>query len=468
MLFIAKLYASLNIFQQSHYTIKDYLKYYSHNIIFYFFIPLLISLLYFINHYLFFLLDIYSLLFLIFKVRLKFTKRIIKTIILSFILIPIIFIPYGYFSFIFLELLLIPIYLIEYYILEYPRIKRTINKAKNKLNNYYGTIIGVVGSAGKTTTKNFIADIFHSIKTPKSYNTLLGISNFINDTYLASDSIVIEMGISRINDMDNLVELVKPKVVFLTNILPMHIEGLNNINTIYYEKLKAFKYAKISICNYENEYIRNKFNNPTISYGFNYGDYRAININNNIFDFYYKDNYITTIKSNCNSKLEILDLLGVLAYYHYLGKDINNIKLELLNLYHEKNRLEIKGNNKHIILDDSYNSNILGFKEALRINNINGRRILITPGIVELGIYNKAINKDLALFIAGYIDDAIIVQNKNLYLELKKYQINAYSVISFKEGYKLYKKIITKYEKSSLLIENDLPDIYRRRLIIWI
>ena len=144
------------------------------------------------------------------------------------------------------------------------------------------------------------------------------------------------------------------------------------------------------------------------------------------------------------------------------------MKLELLNLFHEKNRLEIKGNNKHIILDDSYNSNILGFKEALKKNSINGRRILITPGIVELGIYNKKINKELALYIAGYIDDAIIVANKRLYLELKKYQINVYNVISFKEGYKLYKKIMSNYEKTSLLIENDLPDIYRRRLFIWI
>ncbi len=466
MLILAKLYSSLNIYQQSHYNIKDYLKYYSNNIIFYFLIPLLISLLYFINHYLFIVLDLYSLLFFIFKVKLKFTKRVLKIIILSFLLFPILLIPYCLFIFIFFEFLLIPIYLIEYYFIEYPRVKKTITKAKNKINNYDGTIIGVVGSAGKTTTKNFIADIFHSIKTPKSYNTLLGISNYINDTYLYTDNVVIEMGISKINDMDSLVELVKPKVVFLTNILPMHIDGLKNIDVIYQEKIKAFKYANVSVCNFESEYIRNNFSNPTISYGFNHGDYRAKNINNNNFDLFYKNNYITTIYSNCNSKLEILDLLGVLAYYHYLGKDFNNIKLELLNLFHEKNRLEIKGNNKHIILDDSYNSNILGFKEALKKNSINGRRILITPGIVELGIYNKEINKELALYIAGYIDDAIIVANKRLYLELKKYQINVYNVISFKEGYKLYKKIMSNYEKTSLLIENDLPDIYRRRLFI--
>ena len=118
MLILAKLYSSLNIYQQSHYNIKDYLKYYSNNIIFYFLIPLLISLLYFINYYLFIVLDLYSLFFFIFKVKLKFTKRVLKIIILSFLLFPILLIPYCLFIFIFFEFLLIPIYLIKYYFIE--------------------------------------------------------------------------------------------------------------------------------------------------------------------------------------------------------------------------------------------------------------------------------------------------------------------------------------------------------------
>lgn len=470
MLILTKLYASLTIFQQSHYNLKSYLKYYLYNIPYYFIIPLFLSLFYFINPYLLIIVDIYSLLYLRFKVRLKFTKRIIKNFLLFLLLLPLLLIPYFYFSFIFLEILIIPIYLFED-ILEKPKKRRTLNKAKNKLLSFKGDIIGITGSAGKTTTKNYFSIIFDAYKTPKSYNTPLGIANSINNTTIINyNYLILEMGISKNKDMDKLLELVKPNIMVLTNILPMHIDGLKNIDNVYKEKIKAFLYSKISICNYESLYIRNHFLNPTISYGFNYGDYQARNINNNNFDLYYKDKFIININSNCNNNLEILDLLAPLSLYHYLGYDLNLLKLKLLNLPHEKNRMEIRNNNNHIIYDDSYNSNIEGFKEALKISyNDNIRNLLITPGIIELGKYKNSINKELAFNIAAFINDVILVggiEVIDLYYELKKYKIRVYRVNSFKEGYKLYKEIIKNLDESILLIENDLPDIYRRRLFI--
>lgn len=470
MLILTKLYASLTIFQQSHYNLKSYLKYYLYNIPYYFIIPLFLSLFYFINPYLLIIVDIYSLLYLRFKVRLKFTKRIIKNFLLFLLLLPLLLIPYFYFSFIFLEILIIPIYLFED-ILEKPKKRKTLNKAKNKLLSFKGDIIGITGSAGKTTTKNYFSIIFDAYKTPKSYNTPLGIANSINNTTIINyNYLILEMGISKNKDMDKLLELVKPNIMVLTNILPMHIDGLKNIDNVYKEKIKAFLYSKISICNYESLYIRNHFLNPTISYGFNYGDYQARNINNNNFDLYYKDKFIININSNCNNNLEILDLLAPLSLYHYLGYDLNLLKLKLLNLPHEKNRMEIRNNNNHIIYDDSYNSNIEGFKEALKISyNDNIRNLLITPGIIELGKYKNSINKELAFNIAAFINDVILVggiEVIDLYYELKKYKIRVYRVNSFKEGYKLYKEIIKNLDESILLIENDLPDIYRRRLFI--
>ncbi len=470
MLIITKLYASLAIFQQSHYNIKVYLSYYLHNLMYYFIIPLFLSLFYFINPYLLIIVDIYSLLFLRFKVKLKFTKRIIKIILLFILLLPLLLIPYSFYLFIILEIIIIPIYLLEG-LIELPKKRKIIKSAKNKLLDFNGDIIGITGSSGKTTTKNFFSIIFNAYKTPKSYNTPLGIANSINNsTLIKYDYLIIEMGVSKKRDMDELLNLVRPKIMVLTNILPMHIDGLGSIDGVFKEKIKAFKYSKISICNYESEYIRKHFLNPTISYGFNYGIYQAKNINNGNFDLYYKDNYLLNIDSNCNNNLEILDLLAPLSLYHYLGYDLKLLKLKLLNLIHEKNRFEIRKNNNHIIYDDSYNSNIEGFKEALKLSyNENIRNILITPGIVELGKYKTIINKELSFYIASYINDVILVggfEVIDLYYELKKYKVRVYRVISFKEGYKLYKEIIKKLDSSILLIENDLPDIYRRRLFV--
>ncbi len=470
MLIITKLYCSLTIFQQSHYNIKSYLKYYLNNLFFYFIIPLYLSLFYFISPYLFIILDIYSLLFLHLKVKLKPTKRIIKNVILFILILPLLLIPYSFFIFIFLEILIIPIYLLEE-VIELPKKRKILVKAKNTLLEYKGNIIGITGSAGKTTAKNFFSIIFNAYKTPKSYNTPLGIANSINNTTIINyDYLILEMGVAKKGDMEELLALVKPNIMVLTNILPMHIDGLGSIDGVYKEKLKAFRDCDISICNYESEYIRNHFSNPTITYGFDYGMYQARNINNNTFDLYYNDTFLMNINSNCSSKLEILDLLAPLGLYHYLGYDLSLLKLKLLNLPHEKNRIEIKGNDKHIIYDDSYNSNIDGFKEALRISYRKDiRNFIITPGIVELGKYKTNINKIISFEIASYCDDVILVgglEVLDLYYEIKKYQIRVYRANSFKEGYKIYKRLIKKLDSSVLLIENDLPDIYRRRLFI--
>ena len=131
MLIITKLYASLAIFQQSHYNIKVYLSYYLHNLMYYFIIPLFLSLFYFINPYLLIIVDIYSLLFLRFKVKLKFTKRIIKIILLFILLLPLLLIPYSFYLFIILEIIIIPIYLLEG-LIELPKKRKIIKSAKNK------------------------------------------------------------------------------------------------------------------------------------------------------------------------------------------------------------------------------------------------------------------------------------------------------------------------------------------------
>lgn len=473
-----KLYLILNIYQQSHYDIKCYLKHMLMNFYFYDLFVLCSYLVYvFYNDFIVYVLvniyiGIYSLFFLFKKKCLVFTKRIFRILILSVMMIVLGFILNDLFL-IFLEFYLVIVFIFDKFI-SYLLNLGYIKKAKSSLDEFHNNIIGITGSFGKTSVKCLLNQALNcyekSIASPKSYNTVLGISKFINSNVIYGyDDVILEYGISHLKDMDKLINLVKPRVCFITEIGYMHIDGLRNINNIINEKMKLALVSDLVVLNYENEFIRNyKLDKPIISYGFNYGRFRGLNLclgEVSSFDFYDLDKYVTSFNVRLVGKHQILNFIGVVAYCYYLGLDLEVLKRGCLFFRLEKNRLEFKIVNGKRILDDSFNSNYKGFIEALNVlNDCKGKRILITPGMVELGRYNKQLLDDLGLFIVRSCDVVILVgvyQTRYLYQILRDYPIEIYIVKSFLEGYRLYMNFNKIYDDTTLLIENDLPDVYR-------
>lgn len=474
-----KLYLILNIYQQAHYQIRPYLKHFINNFVFY---DLFIVIVYIISIYsdkvvsyiCYSYIILYSLIFLFKRKKLKFTKRVIRLIILALIIVCL----YSFcpFYLLFIEFSIIPIFLIDD-IISYFCNKKYLIKAKTKLNNYHNKIIGITGSFGKTSTKvllNQALSCFNKcICSPKSYNTPLGIAKFINDNKInLYDNLVIEYGVSKISDMDYLLDLCVPDVVFITEIGYMHIDGFYSIDNIIEEKMKLALNAKILVLNYENEYIRNYEiygDNKIISYGFNYGLYQGKIIDDYTFELYKEDIFIAEVRLPFYGKHQMLNMIGVLAYMIEEGYDINKLKKAVLGFKLEKNRLEYKKINNRVIIDDSFNSNYKGFIEALNmLNNTNGYKILMTPGIVEVGKYKKELMENLIAYIIRSSDCVILVgyyQTKVLFDCLINYNIEVYVARNFLEAYNMYMCIAENYDESTLLIENDLPDIYRIGLI---
>ena len=141
----------------------------------------------------------------------------------------------------------------------------------------------------------------------------------------------------------------------------------------------------------------------------------------------------------------------------------------MIILVSEKSRLEYKKINNRIIIDDSFNSNYKGFVEALNIlKDSNGKRFLLTPGIVELGKYKKEIYEALVDNILLSTDVVILIgyfQTRILYSLLKDTNLEVYVLHNFKEAYDFFLELSKKYDECSLLIENDIPDLYRIGLI---
>lgn len=123
----------------------------------------------------------------------------------------------------------------------------------------------------------------------------------------------------------------------------------------------------------------------------------------------------------------------------------------------------------YLVLDDSFNSNYEGFLEALNILKFHkGKRVLLTPGMVELGKYKKELFSNLVEYIATSADIIILTgyyQTISVYKKLKSYNKEVYLVRNFMEGYHLFLTLSGVYKNSMLLIENDVPDLYRVGLI---
>ncbi len=474
IIILNKLYYSLAIFQQSHYKIKIYTKYFiSHFFYFNFFISNALIISQILDKTYYYLISytvciVYQLIFYYnLKLKLKITSRTKRTLIIIGVISLLLT---NYIYVVLYEFLIIPLLLISI-LLENSINLYYVKKAKKKLEQYRGLKIAITGSYGKTSTKYFLGECLKdhrvSTYTKNSYNTPLGISLLINNNNIdIYDIYTFEMGASKKGDIAYLMDLIKPDITILTSIGYMHLDSFKSLKNIIKEKCLAIDMNKKGICilNYENEFIRNhKTNNIVISYGINYGDYRALNIddNKNIrFDVYKLDKYFDSYDLNIVGRHNVLNVLAVIVMLDYLHIPKEGIKKSLENIKNNTNRLNVIRYRGSTILDDSFNSNIEGADSALSLlNNYEGLKILITPGFVEIKNIDDSYYKKYCNNINNTCDLVFLVGDKYSKKIYDNLSCKVYIFRSFKQAYKIFEKILEK-EKCVLLIENDLPDIY--------
>ena len=162
----------------------------------------------------------------------------------------------------------------------------------------------------------------------------------------------------------------------------------------------------------------------------------------------------------------IYNILASLALAKEFGLTVNQMQKVVLGVKSVEHRLELRNTGLITYIDDAYNSNPVGSKMALEVlKEMSGKRIVMTPGMVELGSKDYELNKAFGTYMKGCCDEVILVgKNKTKpimdgLLETKFPKDKVYVVASTNEGFNLIKKL-SDGKKSSVLIENDLPDSY--------
>lgn len=364
------------------------------------------------------------------------------------------------------------------------------NAAQNKIKNMEGGLIsiGITGSYGKTSTKfvatTIIQEKYNVLNTPESFNTPMGLSKIINNELSDEHEVFIaELGATKIGDIAEVAALTNPKIGILTSIGPCHLETFKSIDNIMrtkYELIDSLPDDGVAIFNYDNEHVK-KLADKTFKEKLLYGienigetDVFATNIkvDSNGSSFSLCINSQGTIE--CSTKLlgkhNILNILAGAATASVLGLSLEEIAKGISKLEAVEHRLKLIDHGTGVlVIDDAFNSNPDGAKAALEVLNsyTDRRKIIVTPGMIELGELEETENFKFGENIASVCDIVILVGKKRtlpIYEGVKKHNFNddnLYVVNSLNEATEIL-KTLTKVN-DVVLFENDLPDTYNEK-----
>lgn len=358
---------------------------------------------------------------------------------------------------------------------------KAVNKLKS-MNNL--KVIGITGSYGKTSSKNILSDIlnvkYNALPSPKNFNTPYGLIITVNNHLDKFDDILIaEMGAYKVGEIKELCDLVRPKYGILTKIGTAHIEifgSQENIQKGKFELIESLPSDGIGVLNGDDELqvnykLKNDCKIVWIGIDNKDVDVRATDIKtsnkgttfNVIFKGDKKKYEFTTRLLGYNN---IYNILASLALSKEFGLSVDQMKKAVLGVKSVEHRLELRPAGNITYIDDSYNSNPVGSKMALEVlKDMPGLRIVMTPGMVELGDKSYELNKKFGTYMKDSCDVVILVGEKitkpikDGLKEVKFDDKNIYVVKSTKEAFNLVKSL-SNGKESYCLIENDLPDIY--------
>ncbi|MCL2332584.1 MAG: UDP-N-acetylmuramoyl-tripeptide--D-alanyl-D-alanine ligase [Actinomycetia bacterium] len=343
------------------------------------------------------------------------------------------------------------------------------------------TVIGITGSYGKTSVKHFLTALlqakYHVLMTPESYNTPMGVVMTIREQLRSTHEIfVCEMGARYEGDIRELCDLVNPTHGVITAIGEQHLETMGSLETITRTKFElagAVAGKGMLFLNGDNETIR--ANLPEGQAYRTYGlspenDYCAFNIETSqsgtTFSLRGGGETACGLKTQLIGEHNVVNLAGALALAHYLGVPYDEMRLALRRIAAVPHRLQLIQNAQATIIDDAYNSNPSGCEAALEtLALFDGCKILITPGMVELGSEQDARNRVFGEQAAAVCDQVILVgekQTRAIFAGMTDAGFDPSKIViahSFTDAIREAYALTTDQHKV-ILLENDLPDNY--------
>ncbi len=356
-------------------------------------------------------------------------------------------------------------------------------RAKKKLASMpHLKIIALTGSYGKTSTKFMVRDLlkerYSVCSTPGSYNTPMGICKVINNDLQSHHQILIlEMGARYKGNIQELCDIARPDISIITNVGFAHLETFGSQDVIAKEKgtlVDNLIEGGVAILNADDERVKKMGEGrdeiTRILVGFNEGEIRAGNISYDTSGSTFEATFPESeevFHTRLLGAHNVQNMMLAVGAAHHLGIRPKTMALAARTIEPVKHRLELKQQGELFIIDDAFNSNPVGAKNAVEILSEfeSGKRIIITPGMVELGEREHEENKEFGKAIGrANLDSVILVGEERAKPILEGIHEEAEStehvrvVQSLFEANDIVKEIASAGDV--ILYENDLPDVY--------
>ena len=358
-------------------------------------------------------------------------------------------------------------------------------KAQSKLNSLKNMKkIGITGSYGKTSTKYCLAAILsekYKVFYPKaSINTPMGLSKVINEELTDDcDIFIAEMGARHVGDIKELVELVHPEFGMITSVGPQHLETFKTVETVANTKYELIEglpetgkaFFAADGAEVDKLYDRCKIAKFRAGMSDGYLDMRAEDIEVGAFGSRFTLTQAGGDSVRVETKLlgrhNISNIVLCCQVAREAGMTLQEIAEGVKRIKPVKHRLQLIAGAMNVI-DDAFNSNPVGAKEALNVlHSFPGKHLIITPGFVEMGENEDKFNYELGTHIAETCDAAILVGPKHT-SPIRQGMLDR----GFDEKKILVVNTLDEAAKNipvfaqngdAVLFENDLPDNYTEK-----
>ena len=301
-------------------------------------------------------------------------------------------------------------------------------------------IIAITGSCGKTTLKELLGSSLKRISkvsiSPKSYNNKYGVPLSLFNLNQNDNFGVLEIGMDKRGEIDNLSKIVKPDVSIITNISYAHAKNFKSLKQIALAKSEIIDNTKdngIVVLNADDNFfslhkkIASKKNLKILSFGIKNKNSnvklvsikkikKKFKINVNIND---KKTYFIISNNFENNILNTLAAITTISIFFDISKISKNLFTNFKIPSGRGDISQICINNKILnLIDESYNSNPLSLKSAIqnfsKLNIKNSKKYLLLGDMLELGKYSPKLHKSIGLTINRTQIDKVFVKGRDI------------------------------------------------------
>lgn len=347
-------------------------------------------------------------------------------------------------------------------------------------------VVGITGSYGKTSTKHYLQRIlseeFETLMTPGSFNTTMGVIRTVREHMKPYTQVfVCEMGAKQPGDIREICQLVRPSVGIVTAVGEQHLESFKSIANVQrtkFELVDSLPDDGLAVVNDDFEFVANRpvDNVECLRYAVKntlHADYTAADIvyghDGTSFTVLGPDGFKLPLHTSLVGECNISNLLAAVIVALHLGVPHRKIQYAVENIQQVEHRLNMKRTPAGItIIDDAFNSNPDGSRMAVDVlaRMSGGRRIIVTPGMIELGEKQYDYNRELGRHIGLNVDEAIIVGSYNRDALIDGITASecldsshVHPVTSFDEAQRVLAALARPGD--TVLYENDLPDTFK-------